>query len=143
VAWDGETSSSQGNNDDIGTFLNGGPTKCWDASYDHFYRIWLRPGDHVTVHMKNKASLFDAMLKFYHGPTKCHIGSGMGDDNLVDCYNNNGDGGDEQFSHTATKEGWHYIVVDGRRSFTEDADWGAYTLTVTLTCAEVGCCCNP
>ncbi len=139
IVWDGNT-TNQGNNDDIGTFFNPGPTKCWDAGPDQMYRIWLRPGDHFTVHLKNLTSTFDAMLKFYHGPSACHIGSGVGDDNLVDCYNQTTAGKDEGFSHTATKEGWHYLVVDGRRSM--DDDWGAYRLTLTLVCAEPGCCCQ-
>lgn len=143
VQYDRDTEDA-GDDDDLGYFL--GHEDCWDASYDHFYKIWLRPGDVISVTMTNKdtTEVFDAMLKLYDGPTECEVGGFLevGDDNLVSCYDNGDDGENEQFTHQAQVEGWHWVIADGRQSGSDETDWGPYRLSVTLTCADAGCCCG-
>lgn len=128
--------------DNLNYFL--GHNECWDASYDHFYRIFLRAGESIQVNLVPDASDFDAMLKLYDGTECDDDGAGIFDDNdkyLIQCWNGDGDGDPESFSHTVDKEGWYTIVVDGRLSGDDDADYGDYDLTVELSCTEGNCCC--
>ncbi len=126
------------------------PSKCYDDGEDHFYRIWLRPGETIAVELDVQDNYFDAMLKLYEG-TECDEDNvGIFDDNdayLVDCWNDDGEGDDESFAWVATGEGWHTVVVDGRDSYDydewpDDGDYGEYAITITLTCTEENCCCD-
>lgn len=131
---------SQGNDDDLNYFLE--HSECWDASYDHFYRMYLFPQETLTVSLVPKEAQFDAMLKLYTG-TECDDDSAgifsANDKYLIQCWNDDGDGDPEGFAYTVTAEGWHTIVVDGRQSGEED--WGEYELDVTLSCSTDNCCC--
>jgi hypothetical protein len=122
-----------------------GHDDCWDASSDNFYRIYLVAGDSLSVNLAIPASPnFDAMLKLYTG-TECDDDSAgffsANDKYLIKCYDNGSDGDNESFSYTATADGWYTVVVDGRLSGIEEEDYGPYTLTLALTCANLGCCC--
>ena len=131
--------------DDLNYFLE--HEECWDASYDHHYRIYLMPGDKITVSATPAAAEwdFDLMLKLYTG-TECDDDSAgifsANDKYLVQCWNDAADGKGEGFTFTATAEGWYTVVVDGRLSGSEEMDYGAYTFKLTLTCSEETCCCE-
>ncbi len=129
------------NDDDLNYFLD--HSECWDASYDHFFRIYLMVGDKITATVIPDASEFDVMLKLYDG-TECDdddVGIfGANDKYLIKCWNDNSDDEPESFSWTANKDGWFTVVVDGRQSG-ENEDWGDYGFTLKLDCAEESCCC--
>lgn len=136
---------NQSNDDDLNYFFE--HPECWDASYDQFYRIYLMPGDKIAVSATpapNEGD-FDLMLKLYTG-TECDEDSAgifsANDKYLVQCWDDAADGKGESFAYTAGAEGWFTVVVDGRLSGAEDLDYGAYTLTLTLTCTEETCCCG-
>lgn len=131
----------ESNDDDLNYFLE--HSECWDASYDHFYRIYLLPGETISVLLVPKEQWFDAMLKLYTG-TECDENDAgifsSNDKYLIQCWNDDGDGDPENFSYQVAEEGWYTIVVDGRQSG-EDEDWGMYELDITLTCTQDNCCC--
>jgi hypothetical protein len=131
--YSGDT-TGDGDNDDLGT----NQTKCWDAKYDNFYRIWVLQGETLKADLSPLEYDFDAMLKLYEGTT-C---AGDGVDDLISCYHAGGDGVKESFTYTATKSGWYTIVVDGRSAFSDEYDWGKYNLVVTLTCNTPDCACQ-
>ena len=130
-----------GNDDDLNYFLD--HSECWDASYDHFYRIYLMVGDVIAATVVPNATEFDVMLKLYDG-TECDDDSAgifsANDKYLVKCWNDASDNKPESFTWTADKQGWFTVVVDGRQSG-EDADWGDYNFTLKLSCVEENCCC--
>jgi hypothetical protein len=132
----GDTTTT-GNNHDMYSGTDSGPTECWDAATDEHYRIYLMPGDQITVQVTPQEVSFDSMVKLIDGTT-CDDGD---DQTLIACLNDGSDGEPDQGSHTATQEGWVTIVVDGRMAFDDEADFGPYSLAVTLTCADAGCCC--
>ena len=126
------------------------PAKCYDDGEDHFYRIWLRPGETLAVQLDVQDNYFDAMLKLFEGTECDDDDAGFFENNdadLVDCWNGDGEGDDESFAWTSTGEGWYTVVVDGRDEYVYDAwpddgDYGAYAITLTLTCTEQNCCCE-
>jgi hypothetical protein len=127
---------NKGNDDDLGTFFDSGPTKCWDANYDVMYRIWLVAGDALTANLQQTGgTAYDLMLKLYRG-TACDA-NGWTD--LVDCYDDNAGSYKEKIEYTAPADGWYTIVVDGRTSTSDD--YGPYSLAVSLNCAFANCCC--
>lgn len=126
--------TGDGDNDD----LSSGSSDCWDAREDNFYRIYLLAGERLQVVLDPQEVEFNSMLKLYSG-TNCE---GSGDSDLIGCYNDGSDGRDDTLDYTATADGWYSIVVDGRRAFSDDRDFGRYVLRVTLTCSEAGCCCG-
>lgn len=137
-AWFSADTSDLGANDNTyDGFLEFGPDECWDAAEDSAYRIYMLAGEGLHVTLYPLALQFDAMLKLYTG-TACAAND---EDDLIDCFNDDDDGGNEVATYTATSDGWISIVVDGRRAFDEDADWGPYNITVTLSCAQANCCC--
>lgn len=140
-ASDGYTSSGDttnaGNNDDTPSSLFGS-TDCWDAAYDMFYRIYLVAGDTFYFTVTPTSDVFDVMLKLYNGVD----GDDNGEDDLIQCYNEGSDYDPETLTHTATVDGWITVVIDGRRSFTEDHDWGPFTVQASLTCGQPNCCCE-
>jgi len=121
--------------------------ECWDASYDHFFRIYLMPGDKIAVTATPAAAEldFDLMLKLYTG-TECDDDSAgifsANDKYLVQCWDDKADGKGEGFSYTAAAEGWYTVVVDGRLAGSDEMDYGVYTFALTLTCTEESCCCE-
>jgi hypothetical protein len=137
-AWfSGDTSNAGTNDNTYDNFLQFGPDECWDAAEDRFYRLYMLAGESVTVTLSPLVSEFDAMLKFFKG-TACAAND---EDDLLSCVNNDGDGDKEIGAHTATQDGWITIVVDGRRAFDEDADWGPYNIAIQLSCGQENCCC--
>ncbi len=136
---------NQSNDDDLNYFME--HSECWDASYDHFFRIYLMPGEKlaVTATPASGETDFDIMLKLYTG-TECDDDSAgifsANDKYLVQCWNDQSDGKGESFSYTVGSEGWYTVVVDGRLSGTDEGDYGAYTATLKLTCVEETCCCE-
>ena len=131
----------ESNDDDLNYFLD--HSECWDASYDHFYRLYLFAGETIAVLLTPKEAAFDAMLKLYTGTECDEDGAGIFSSNdkyLIQCWNDDGDGDPENFSYQIPEEGWYTIVVDGRQSG-EDEDWGVYELDITLTCNQDNCCC--
>lgn len=128
---------NDGNDDDQDSPLFGS-SLCWDAQADNFYRIYLIAGDILVVNLTTSKATFDSMLKLYRG-TSC---DGNGDADLVSCYNAKGDGGAEAINYTATQDGWFTVVVDGRMAGTDDQDFGPYSVSFSLSCSQVNCCCN-
>jgi hypothetical protein len=125
--------TNQGNNDDLPSF----GTDCWDGQVDVFYRVWLRVGDRLNLTATPLESDYRMSLKLYRG-TSCKSNY---ESDMVTCQHKNGDGKAESIVYTATNTGWHTIVVDGASSFSEEGDWGRYSLAVSITCNDVGCCC--
>ncbi len=134
--YNGDTTGA-GDDDNLPSGLG---TDCYDAKYDNFFRIYLLSGERMDVTLDPIDYDFDAMLKLYTG-TDCDGGSN-GYSDLVDCYQSAYDGGTESFSYTATQDGWLTIVVDGRFAFSDDYDYGEYTLDVSITCNHANCCCS-
>lgn len=132
-----DDTTNAGNNDDLDSPLFGGDSDCYDAKYDHFYKIYLFAGESMTVTVSPMDQLFDVMVKLYQG-TECDSNA----DSVIDCYNNAGDTKPEQLSFTATVDGWITIVVDGRIAFDDDWDFGQYSIAVKLTCNQADCCCQ-
>jgi hypothetical protein len=131
-AFEGNTSGGK-NNDDQGT----NKTECWDAKYDHFFRIWMRAGETLDVTLTPKTFSFNSMLKLYQG-TGCEAGG----DPLIGCYNQGSDGKPDSIQgYAAVADGWYSIVVDGRMAFDADQDWGPYSLILKITCSRPDCCC--
>ncbi len=128
---------NDGNDDDQDSPLFGS-SLCWDAQADNFYRIYLVAGDVLVVNLTTTKATFDTMLKLYRGTT-C---DGNGDADLVSCYNGKSDGGAETINYTATADGWFTVVVDGRMAGTEDADFGPYSISISLSCGYANCCCS-
>ena len=130
------------NNDDDLNYVFEHP-ECWDASYDHFFRIYLMPGDTIAVNLIPKDNFFDAMLKLYTGTMCDDDDAGLFQSNatyIIQCWNDESDGDPEFFTHAVSEEGWYTIVVDGRQSGDEE-DWGEYGIDITLTCSQENCCC--
>jgi len=119
-------------------------SECWDASYDNFYRIFLMPGEKLSVTATPDDLYFDLMLKIYTG-TECDDDkAGWFDKNdkyLLGCYNSGWDDEPESFQYSAAAQGWYTVVVDGRQVGPEEEDWGAYEIQITLTCTQSNCCC--
>ncbi|MBM4370560.1 MAG: hypothetical protein FJ098_02850 [Deltaproteobacteria bacterium] len=147
VVFTGDTWSAD-NEDDLsqGWFP---PAKCTDEGEDNYVRIWLRPGDTLTVDLDVQDPWCDAMLKLYTGTECDKDDAGIFEDNddfLIDCWDEGWDGDDETFTWTSTGEGWHTVVVDGRDAYDpgqwpDEGDSGPYAITLKLACAEAGCCC--
>jgi len=130
------------NDDDLNYFLE--HPECWDASYDHFFRLYLMPGDTLSVALTPKDNDFDAMLKLYTGTMCDDDDAGLFQSNatyIIQCWNDESNGDPESFSYAVNEEGWYTVVVDGRQSG-EDEDWGDYDLDITLTCSQENCCCQ-
>lgn len=148
AAFSGDTEDDS-NDDDLSQGLFP-PSKCNDDGEDHFYRIWLRPGETIAVQLDVQDNYFDAMLKLYEGTECDEDDTGIFDDNdayLVDCWNGDGEGDGESFVWVATGEGWYTVVVDGRDAYDydewpDDGDYGEYAITIILTCTEENCCCD-
>lgn len=132
ISYSGDT-TGDGDDDD----LSGGGSVCYDAKYDNFYRIYLITGDELVVDLHSLEFDFDAMLKLYSG-TDC---ADNGESDLISCYNGGGNGSSEGFTYTATADGWYTVVVDGRYAFSDDYDYGNYTIDLSLTCTQANCCC--
>lgn len=128
----GDTTDAD-NDDDLGSFA---APDCWDAQRDLGWRIYLLAGDRLDLYLDPVTPDFSAALKLYKGLTCDNV------NDLIECTREGGDGDPQDITFTATVEGWYGIIVDGRRSFTEDHDWGEFTLDVTLTCGPEGCCCD-
>lgn len=126
--------TGDGDNDNLPSF--GGPD-CWDAQVDNFYRLWFNTGDLLTVTADPVPADFNLSLKLYRGTT-C---DDNWEDDLLACEWDNDGGKAETIVHAATQDGWHTLVVDGASAFSDQYDWGAYSLSVTLACADAGCCC--
>jgi len=138
--FDGDT-YKDGNEDDLNYVFE--HPECWDASYDNFYRLFLRDGESLNVVLEPNDDEFDAMLKIYTG-TKCDDDDAglfqKNDKYLIKCYNDASDGDAESFDYVATSEGWYTVVVDGRQTGDED-DFGEYSVDIKLTCTQANCCC--
>jgi hypothetical protein len=109
----------------------------WDAGNDHAYRIWLRAGESVSARITARAASCFASpaitLKLYES-VGCADVTCSGDRWCHDFVSNG-----ETFAHTAVRDGWIVIVVDGSTAFDDE---GQYTLNVRLTgCALAGCEC--
>jgi hypothetical protein len=108
----------------------------WDAGNDHTYRIWMRAGEDISAFVNKSNTCFSGYavtLKLYEGTgcTDVTCGSDLW------CHDFVGNG--ETFSHTATRDGWVVIVVDGSTAFDDE---GQYQLNVTLSgCASATCEC--
>jgi hypothetical protein len=126
--------TGDGNDDDLPSF--GGPD-CWDAQVDDFFRIWLNAGDQITVVGDPIPADYELSLKLYKG-TSC---KSAWQTDLIACEWNNGDGKPETIVHAAVQAGWFTIVVDGASAFSDQYDWGPYSLAVSLSCVDAGCCC--
>jgi hypothetical protein len=123
--------TDDGNDDDLPSF----GVDCWDAQDDNFYRIWLNAGDQVILVADPQEADFKLSLKAYQG-TVCDS-----TDTLIECAWDEGNGAPESILHTASADGWITIVIDGASGFNDQYDWGHYDLSVTLLCADAGCCC--
>jgi hypothetical protein len=137
-----EDTSYDDNDDDLNYFF--GNSECWDASYDHFYRIYLMAGESIEVTLNPNEPSFDAMLKLYTGTECDENGAGVFADNdkyLIQCWNDDSNGEPEGFNYTVQEEGWYTVVVDGRQTG-EDEDYGEYDFTLKLFCTEDTCCCE-
>jgi hypothetical protein len=109
----------------------------WDAGNDHAYRIWLRAGERVSARITSRlATCFESpaiTLKLYES-TGCSDVTCSGDRWCHDFVSNG-----ETHTHTAARDGWIVIVVDGSTAFDDE---GRYTLNVTLAgCAAAACEC--
>ncbi len=108
---------------------------CYDAGYDHTYRIYLRQAESIQISLNTswgcQSSFWDATIKLYSNAgcndTACT--------NKVIC--------DDYFegtkNYTAPHDGWYIIVVDGSTAFDDEGD---YVLGVKLTCGPAGCGCS-
>ena len=120
-------------------------SSCWDAGGDHAYRVFLLPGDSVSIVYDTGTAcvdFFDGTLKIYEpssascaGPLtgKCTAAGGALTRKLCE---KNISASAKNF--TATIPGWHYLIVDGSTAFDDEGD---YKFTVKLTCAAPGCGC--
>ncbi len=80
---------------------------CNDEGNDVFYRIYLYPGEVLTLSVHNRTSDRDIVVKFYFG-ADCTPPT-----NVV-CSDQGGKGiGEYVYQQPALGQGWHYIVVDG------------------------------
>lgn len=113
---------------------------CYDAGYDHMYRIYMREGELITARLIAgrgcDTTWWDATLKIYEstsgcGDTGCPREQRYYCEDYVD---------DETARHTATKDGWVTIIVDGSTAFDDDGD---YQLIVGLGCRDGDCSCLP
>ena len=110
---------------------------CWDANGDHTYRLYMLEGEQVNVRMQTWDPC-DTKEWYWDGSVQIWQGSGCEDTGCstrVSC-----DDRDDDITkvHTATQDGWVFIVADGSSAF---GDEGEYTLTVTLTCRDGDCDC--
>lgn len=137
----GDTENAS-DDDDLNYFME--HLECWDASSDNFYRIYLMPGDALSVTLKPQVDAWNAMLKIYNG-TECDDDDAgifsKNDKYLIKCFDSKDSGVPVSFNHVAATEGWYTVVVDGKLSGFEEEDYGPYTLDIKLTCADAGCCC--
>ncbi len=108
----------------------------WDAGADHTYRIWMRAGEQVSASVVKSNTCFSgysATLKLYESTGCADVTCGTD----LWCHDFVGNG--ETFSHTASRDGWVVIVVDGSTAFDDE---GRYTLNVSLSgCASPTCEC--
>ncbi len=128
-----KTADTTNANDDDNLSTN--DSDCWDAQGDHMYRIWLIAGETLKVTSTPSPFDFDLMMKFYVG-VACKSGGSP-----VFCTDAGYDGKAETFTHVAAVTGWHTIVVDGRMAFSDDYDYGPYTLVAKLTGNKSPQCC--
>jgi hypothetical protein len=132
VTYSGDT-TGDGDDDDLST----NDSDCWDAKYDNFFRIYLIAGDQLDADLYGLEWEFDAMMKLYSG-TDC---ADNGENDLISCTNDGGDGNDESLTYVAPADGWYTLVVDGRSAFSNEEDYGYYDLDIVLTCVDTNCCC--
>lgn len=133
--YEGDTGDDD-DKDDLDQFF--GPSECWDAQKDHMFRIYLKAGETVSATADPQPSDFDIMMKLYRG-VGCQAATG--EDDLIGCFHENGDGKTDSFSWTADADGWYSLVVDGRRAGSSDGDYGPYTFDLSITCVDQDCCC--
>ncbi len=126
--------TDEGNDDDLPSI--GGPD-CWDAVDDVMYKVWMRNGDTIRVTADPIPSVFDLSLKLYRGTT-C---KSAWKTDLIVCQHAGSSGAPESVQYTATADGWLTIVVDGE-SGTDIDDFGPFSMTASLACADTGCCCR-
>ena len=106
---------------------------------DHFYRIFLYPGDSLSVTMDvDSWDGFDPVLAVFRSSTEC---TGTTCDNLDVCEDDGGSGTDERFSSfVAPAAGWYTIKADAWRWISSsEEDW--YRLEIDLECLVPGCGC--
>lgn len=108
---------------------------CTDGNADHTYRIYMRAGESISVDVDDDWPC-DFDQTWWDPAVKLYTSAGCGDlsCSLAICDDDFSPG----FNHTATYDGWYFIVVDGRSSFDDEGD---YKLNVTLTCLQPGCEC--
>jgi hypothetical protein len=126
--------TGKGYDDDL---PSGSPPDCWDAQVDVMYKVFLRTGDTLNVTATPLTADYTMSLKLYRGTT-C-AGNWRAD--LITCQWGADNGGSETASYTATSAGWVTIVIDGASGFSDEGDWGLFSLTTKLTCADEACCC--
>ncbi len=108
--------------------------ECDDDGLDHFFRVYLIPGDLFSLSVTDKlvydqyGSNIDFMLKVYRG-NDCILGT----EKLVSCTNKKSTGSNnvevlQIKPMTVADAGWYTIVLDGN----EAEDSGTYTLAARL-----------
>jgi hypothetical protein len=111
---------------------------CYDAGYDHAYRIYMLEGEtiHITVD-----PWYDCAWEFWWDMTLHVITSAAGCYDM-DCTNrvlcHRYISSEFNYDHTATQDGWVVIVVDGSTAFDDEGD---YDFAVRLDCRDPGCGC--
>jgi hypothetical protein len=111
-------------------------TTCFDAGYDHTYRIYMRQGESMEVRLQ---TLTGCATASWLGTLKIFETAGC--DSLlcstkVYCEDQSDDLSD---TYVAPRDGWVIVVVDGSTAFDDE---GTYRLTVNLTCASGNCQCE-
>ena len=117
----GDTTNAGTNSNDVC------PNNAWDFSTDHFWRIYLYPGDELETRMRFNDSGLGETVK---------IATGCGGGDVVAC----GEYG-VTTRYVATAEGWHVVIADGRTAPGVFDDFGPYTVDVILRPGPNDCPC--
>ncbi|MFW5738729.1 MAG: hypothetical protein ACOC1F_00035 [Myxococcota bacterium] len=111
---------------------------CWDANADHAYRIYLREGEQIEMHLVSQSacdgsSAWRLTLSVYGTEGECLSTT---KDSRLFCV-------DREYEHsetyTAPHDGWFYVIVDGSHA---SGDEGDYDFQLLLTCSAAGCGCD-
>lgn len=132
--------SGRKNDDDLPskTIFTPNNPDCWDANEDDAYKVWMFAQDVLSVTAKPLSPTFDLSLKLYKG-TSC---APTWQTDLITCQWHADDGQSESYTYVASNDGWVSIVVDGASAFTDEGDFGPYSLTAKLVCSGLKCCCQ-
>ncbi len=111
---------------------------CWDAGYDHTYRLYMREGERVTIrYQTDEPCSWDTSS--WQGTLHIFESAGCDDRECrskVYCEDNERD---QTANYTATQDGWIIIVADGSTAFDDEGD---YRLDVNLSCRDGDCTCR-